>query len=96
MSYQITYTSNSSRKRKIKYIKISPAISISISLVILLLIGYFTYSNDTSHAKRMLFPWQEQSTAIAIDNLEASIKNGIPVFDAVTAFCDEIIANASY
>ena len=57
-------------------------------------VGFYVCSDALRPLTESLFPWTRPSVQKALSMLTDEIGNGIPVSDAVAAFCEEIVHGA--
>ena len=92
MGYCIEYNPESNKRFPIRNTnkKAWPFVVVTCLLVIALLV----YNVGQERIKTWLLPGDSQITEAALKNLVGELKDGEPISDAFTTFCQEIIDNA--
>ncbi len=93
MSYEIEYDMQDLPKTVGKPRKASPWAILAVVLCLLLALGIKTLS--LPWVQEVLLPGDPAVTAAALENMAQNLKNGDSLLEAVTAFCQEIVRNAS-
>ena len=93
MGYQIQYTNvgnpiDISTKRNMRWIKAA----FVICVICLLILAYPPVRRAVSFA---VFPGIDEDGIRSLEALANQIRQGVPLSEAVSAFCREIISNAS-
>ena len=95
MGYRIDYSTAGSLRQPLKK-KTSWAAFAALVCVLGLVFGAMLIKNTAfAWVKMYLLPGDPAVTAAALENMAADLKAGQPVWDAITAFCAEIIAHAN-
>lgn len=92
MGYQIQYGPQKYRRREQKQRKVPKWLVIAICAA--LLTGGLTAAGLDGYIRSWLLPGDPDVTGAALDQAVQNLRDGDPVGEVVTAFCEEIIAHA--
>ena len=94
MSYQIAYPGTNHMEQnytqRTKKNKIFPVVVILCVTILAVLV----YTLGLDAVSSFLIPGNDAVTVAAFEQMQADLKGGMPVKDAVTVFCKEIIESA--
>ena len=95
MSYKIAYASFGEEKKMPKKSEWKNGIG-AIMLVMMLVVGAVTLkSKALPWVQTYLLPGDPAVTAAALDNMVTDLRQGDSLYDAVMAFCREIVAHGT-
>ena len=96
MGYQIRYDAGKAVKTGLKERKRSAVGMVAAGLVALCLFVRLFWPAGMDKLRRMVFPGDPEVTGRAAEQMVSQIHEGVPVGDAVQAFCREILNEAGY
>lgn len=94
MGYRIEYTSSGSQRKPLKHKPPYAAIATAVGVLSLVFLAIAIKHTGLTWVRDVLLPGDPAITAAALENMVDNMKSGISIGDAVTAFCQEILANA--
>ena len=94
MSYEIEYPGANKSERNFKVSKKRKSIIITWVIVcVVLLVSVYSIGLDT--IKEYIIPGDNDDTIAAFSKMKDNLSDGMPMKDAVEAFCTEIIQSAN-
>lgn len=95
MGYQIRYDAGKAVKTGLKERKTS-AIGVLAAGLVVCLVMRLIWPAGVDKLRQMVFPGDPEVTGRAAEQMVSQIHEGVPVGDAVQAFCREILDEAGY
>lgn len=95
MGYRIDYSFTGATRMPVKKREFWSGIAAAICICTLVLGAIVVKNTAFPWVRDYLLPGDPVVTAAALENMADSLKAGEPLLDAVTAFCREIVENAS-
>ena len=96
MGYQIRYDAGKAVKTGLKERKRSAVGMVAAALVAVCLLVRLFWPAGMDKLRRMVFPADLEVTGRPAEQMVSQIHEGVPVGDAVQAFCREILNEAGY
>lgn len=96
MGYQIRYDAGKAVKIALKERKASAIGVLAAGLVVACLLMRLIWPAGVDKLRQMVFPGDPEVTGRAAEQMVSQIHEGVPVGDAVQAFCREILDEAGY
>lgn len=96
MGYQIRYDAGKAVKTGLKERKASAIGVLAAGLAVVCLLMRLIWPAGVDKLRQMVFPGDPEVTGRAAEQMVSQIHEGVPVGDAVQAFCREILDEAGY
>lgn len=93
MAYRIDYGSGGEKKRAMK--GRTPVRRVAAGIVCAVLLAALLFPAGRRALRDLILPGDAEVTAAALRDLVAELQDGEPVGDAVSAFCQEVIAGGT-
>ncbi len=94
MGYRIEYGSSSVQRKPLKRKPHYAAIATAVGVLSLVFLAIAIKHAGLTWVRDVLLPGDPAITAAALENMVDSMRSGSSIAEAVTAFCQEILANA--
>ena len=95
MAYRIDYSSAGNQRKPMHPRLSAPVIKTTLFVVAVIAGAVAIKTIGLTWVRDILLPGDPEVTAAALQNMTDGLRSGDSLLDAVTAFCREIVANAS-